>query len=162
MIKYRAKREQSQLAAGQPVLPACPSSCSSFLLLSHHSSFSLLFFFSLLYLSLSFLLCSSAQTRLWPSRWRVRLWDLRAEQWLENAPFWEQLGQNGRIQLPLLHLWFLLMRNLNFIGCLNLVLDSSWSWEVCIHLCSANLLDCRTACLESSSSCCFWVSVLAH
>lgn len=38
------RENRSQSGAGQPVLPAGPSSCSSFLLLSHHFFSSLLFF----------------------------------------------------------------------------------------------------------------------
>lgn len=97
MIQYRAKREQVTVGGWAACAPCfsflllfLPSALTSFLLLSA-------LFFPRLYLSLSFLLRSSAQTRLWPSRWRVRLWDLRAEQWLENMPFWEQRGQNGSI-----------------------------------------------------------------
>lgn len=98
--------------------------------LSRHLSFSLLFF--LPYLFSPFLLCSSAQTRLWPSQWRVRLWDLRAEKCLEDLPVWEQVEPNERIQFPYLLPVVSGDGKLNLTGALNLVLNAAG-----INLCSA-------------------------
>lgn len=110
-IALRENRSNSRLS-GQPALHAFPSFCS----LTSPLFFSALFFPP--YLSLSFLLCSSAQIRLWPSQWRVRLWDLRAEQRPENPfHFKSELNEMGEFS------WFissflclLLVENLPLLG----------------------------------------------
>lgn len=110
-IALRENRSNSQLS-GQPALHAFPSFCS----LTSSLFLSALFFPS--YLSFSFLLCSSAQIRLWPSQWRVRLWDLRAERRPENPfRFKSELNKMGELSwLTSSSLCLLLIENLPLLG----------------------------------------------
>lgn len=114
--------------------------CLLFLLftLSSHLSFCLLLFFLFFsppYLSLFLLLCSSAQIRLWPSQWWLRLWDLRAEVWSEKT----LLGPKNQFLMPLKAV----KDELIFVWCI-----SSWtvgefiqrgSFSCCFQICPGSL-----------------------
>lgn len=161
MIKYRAKREQVQ----QSVVWAACTSCFSFFLLFDIISLFLSALFFPSYLSLSFLLCSSAQIRLWPSQWRVRLWDLRAEQRPEN-PFHlkSELNKMGEFSwVTSSFLCLLLVENLPLLGRRNwfVLLFKGAKYKLIFVQCVISGT-AEEFIQRRSFSCCFSVSALVH